>query len=59
MACRQQETVVCDACGKSVPKTETRHLSLKTCCSYKRVPVCKLCWETMHQEQGRVKGDPK
>ena len=50
----KEEIVECDACGKKVPRSEIRHLRLKTCCSYRRVPVCQACWNEMHKKsQGK------
>jgi hypothetical protein len=50
MSYQVKETVKCDACSKEVSASEIRHLRLKTCCSYRQVPLCKVCWDEMHKK---------
>ena len=50
MPYKPEETMECDACGKKVPKEKIRHLRLKMCCSYRRVPVCQACWDEMNKK---------
>jgi hypothetical protein len=43
---RNLETVTkCDACQEDTPKHEIKYMSLKTCCSVQRIPLCKVCYE--------------
>ena len=42
-----QNTTKCDACSKTLLKKDSRYLRLKTCCSYKQVPVCTDCWNKL------------
>lgn len=43
---RNSETVTkCDACQTDTPKQEIKNMSLKTCCSVKRIPLCRECYK--------------
>lgn len=43
----QQKTDIlkCDACRKDSTMLEIRYISLKACCSVKRIPLCYECYE--------------
>jgi hypothetical protein len=45
-----KETVKCDVCSKEVPVSEIHRLRLKTCCSYRQVPLYKACWDEIHKK---------
>jgi hypothetical protein len=43
---RNLETIKkCDACQADIPKQEIKYMSLKTCCSVQRIPLCRECYE--------------
>jgi hypothetical protein len=34
----------CDSCGKEIEEKDAKYLSYRACCSVKRVPLCRDCW---------------
>jgi hypothetical protein len=41
----QEKKFICDACQKEVRQIEIRYMSLKTCCSIQRIPLCRVCYD--------------
>lgn len=41
----QKEKLKCDACRNDFPLREIRYMPLKTCCSIRRIPLCRDCYD--------------
>ena len=51
----QKEKLTCDACRKEIPQKEIRYMSLKTCCSIQRIPLCRHCYEKYAKKNKKEK----
>lgn len=43
----------CDACRKETSRDEIKYLSLKTCCSVQRIPLCPECYDKYAPQKNR------
>lgn len=41
----ETDQIKCDSCQKETLKLEIKYMSLKTCCSVKRIPLCRECYD--------------
>jgi hypothetical protein len=37
--------IKCNACQKDCTKLEIKTMTLKTCCTVKQIPLCRVCYE--------------